>query len=96
MAAPQNTPYSVTDQEDNESTDLNEEVPLIQRPNAIFADDIKSAALNNAHDIISASWNGWEQACKYGDEGLANYYMEMVVVVNAFKNKLARVVKKDK
>ena len=66
------------------------EFGTIVRPTLPLSDDLRAVTIGNLMDGINAAWNGWEQACKFEDEGLQTYYMKYI---NLLSNTLEKVRK---
>ena len=63
----------------------------VGRPNTIFTDDLRTTTIANCLDGINAAWNGWEQACKFEDEGLQTYYMKYITLLNSTLEKARKI-----
>jgi len=54
-------------------------------------DDLRATLLGNLMDGIHAAWNGWEQACKFEDEGMQSYYMKYVITLQHTMDKIKKI-----
>ena len=69
--------------------------PTLRRPPPNSASpvscDLRATMLATLMDGIHAAWNGWEQACKFEDEGLQLYYMNYVITLEGCLRKIKKI-----
>lgn len=55
-----------------------------------FTDDLRHTIIANIKDMINQSFAGWEQACRFEDEGMQNYYMNFIRILTTTLEKVKR------
>jgi len=90
----QGVPPSPVLDEDGSESDNSQPGPSIRRPDRIFMDDIKNNLLDCASDSMFACWNGWESASKFEDQDGQDYYMKLIVAIQAFQSKIRHIKRK--
>jgi len=77
--------------EDDDRITLNREIRML-RPKKVspVECDLRTAMIANLQDGIQAGWNGWEQACKFQDDGLQAYYMKWVTELHKTLEKIKK------
>lgn len=88
MAAPLNDPDFTLGEDYERPT-----VATIRRPSMVtpVTDDLRSTMVANLMDGLHAAWNGWEQACKFEDEGMQTYYMKYVITLQGCLEKIKKI-----
>jgi hypothetical protein len=81
-------PIANYETDSSNATAINE----VRRPvvDTTFRDEISNNLISNFDDAIRAAWNGWEQACKFKNEEMQDYYMQIIRDCSSWQKKVKK------